>query len=84
MTAYDKSQVCTHGQTPAATAPDEILTPAEVAARLRMSRSQLYAWRAEGYGPPSFLLGRKRIGYLASAVEEWLKERSDEAKRGQA
>lgn len=50
---------------------DQLLTTAEVAERCRVSDSTVRYWRATGYGPPSFRVGR-RVVYRETAVREWL------------
>ena len=49
-----------------------LLTPAETAARLRVSRSTLRRWRFEGGGPPSRKLGPRTVRYERSALDEWV------------
>jgi excisionase family DNA binding protein len=63
------------------TAPDELLTVAEVAAITKAEPPTLYAWRHHGKGPRSFKLGG-RVVYYRSAVEAWLKAREAETGRG--
>lgn len=50
---------------------DHLLTTAEVAKRCRVSDSTVRYWRATGYGPPSFRVGR-RVVYREAGVREWL------------
>ena len=50
---------------------DRMLTTADVAERCRVSDSTVRYWRATGYGPPSFRVGR-RVLYRAEDVTTWL------------
>jgi DNA-binding transcriptional MerR regulator len=52
---------------------DALLTPAEVAERLRRPIATVRFWRATGTGPPSANV-HGRVLYRASDVEAWLAE----------
>lgn len=58
------------------TAPDVLLTQDEVAAWLRVKPSTLKTWRTRGGGPPAVTIGRC-VRYERSAVEAWLKSRTE-------
>jgi predicted DNA-binding transcriptional regulator AlpA len=49
-----------------------VLTPKEVAARLKVSDSWLAKARMRGDGPPYFLAGRS-IRYLESELVQWVR-----------
>lgn len=53
---------------------DALLTPAEVAERLRRPVATVRYWRATGIGPKSANVGG-RVLYRASDVEAWLEEK---------
>lgn len=57
---------------------DRILTVPEVSAKTSVAEGTLRYWRSIGYGPNSFKLGRKRVGYYESAVDAWLKQQVEE------
>jgi DNA-binding transcriptional MerR regulator len=52
---------------------DELLTPSEVADRVRRPHNTLKYWRAMGLGPRSANIGG-RVLYRASDVESWIAE----------
>lgn len=60
--------------TPSSAADDALLTLAETADRLRISRRHLASLMAEGSGPPVVALGRRRL-VRAAALAEWLATR---------
>lgn len=49
-----------------------LLTPAEVAERLRVTRSTLTYWRSTDQGPAFVKLGKGSVRYPADALEAWL------------
>lgn len=51
------------------------MTTREVSEYLNTPIGTLYKWRREGYGPPSFRLGRG-TRYRREDVNAWLEERS--------
>lgn len=53
---------------------DALLTPVEVAERLRRPVATVRYWRAVGIGPKSANVGG-RVLYRASDVEAWLEEK---------
>lgn len=57
----------------AETTTDPLLTAAQVAERLNVSRRVLYHWRDRGIGPASFRVGTA-LRYRLSALEAWLAE----------
>lgn len=52
--------------------PDELLTPKELAGYLQISESSLRRWRAEGRGPATTWLSRRRARYRWRDVQKWL------------
>ncbi len=57
---------------------DELLTPREVAARLKIQRKTLLGWRRNGGGPPSIKIG-KRVRYPKIVFEKWFAKRIKKA-----
>jgi predicted DNA-binding transcriptional regulator AlpA len=58
-------------------APNELLTPAEVARLLRLpSVETLYQWRRKRTGPPAVRVGR-HLRYDPAKLARWLDERTD-------
>ncbi len=53
---------------------DTLLTPAEVAARLRLTVGGLKAARLAGNAPPSIKIGYRTVRYRASDVDAWLEQ----------
>lgn len=49
----------------------DLLTPDELAAKLRVKVGTLYAWRNRRTGPPSLKVGGS-VRYRRSDVDEWL------------
>jgi len=64
---------------------DVLLTPAEVAERVRRPVATVRFWRATGTGPKSANIGG-RVLYKASDVETWIAEeiKADNALRQRA
>ena len=62
---------------------DELLTTAEVAAKLKAPAATLRFWRHKEVGPPCFVLGR-RVVYRAADVERWVAEQEAATRRGGA
>lgn len=50
---------------------DELLTPTETAARLKVAVNTLRDWRRLGKGPPFFKKGNL-VRYKTSDVESWI------------
>jgi predicted DNA-binding transcriptional regulator AlpA len=60
--------------------PDRLLTTRQLAARLQVSLSQLYAMRYAGTAPPAIRIGGTHNGHLRfreSSVEKYLAEREE-------
>lgn len=53
---------------------DALLTPTEVAERLRVEVRTLHAWRARQEGPPAIRMG-KFLRYSQSELERWVAQR---------
>ena len=54
---------------------NELLSPSELAALLRIPVSTLYNWRYNRLGPPGFRVGR-HLRYRREDVDQWLNERA--------
>ncbi|MDX1388295.1 MAG: helix-turn-helix domain-containing protein [Acidobacteriota bacterium] len=54
---------------------EDLLTPAQVAESLALSKQTLAKWRCYGMGPP-FIRVNGAIRYSPRAVETWLRERA--------
>jgi len=50
----------------------ELLTPKELAARLKVSPSTLRHWRKKGKGPPVLRVGPSTYRYSVEAVETYM------------
>jgi excisionase family DNA binding protein len=61
--------------TPAPGGTGALLTLAETAALLRVSRQALYRWRRRGDGPPVIRLPGGTVRIARSDLEEWLRAR---------
>jgi excisionase family DNA binding protein len=61
--------------TPASGGTGELLTLAETAALLRVSRQALYRWRRRGDGPPVITLPGGTVRIARGDLEEWLRAR---------
>jgi excisionase family DNA binding protein len=57
--------------------PDRLLTPDEVAGRLRISRQRLYAWRHKGIGPRALQLEGRLLRYRESDLAAWENRQAD-------
>ncbi len=55
--------------------PDMILTAAQVLKIVGVNRSTLFRWEQAGLFPRRVLLGKRRVGWLAREVLEWLEQR---------
>lgn len=62
---------------------DELLTPAELSAWLKISAATIKQWRHRGVGPHGFVLGR-RVRYRRSVVEKWLRDQEQAERAGAA
>jgi len=63
---------------------DEILLAPEVAAILRVDVTTLATWRHRGEGPAWFRIGKKKAGYMRSAVTAYVSQRQRESAEQQA
>ncbi|MGH3869152.1 MAG: helix-turn-helix transcriptional regulator [Pseudonocardiaceae bacterium] len=61
----------------------DLMTTAEVAARLRRPAETLRYWRWRGEGPPSFKIGRSVV-YDSDALEAWIEARRRQSGTGAA
>jgi hypothetical protein len=67
------------------TAGDELLRPADIAARHPgLTVELLEKHRRAGTGPAWFRRGKRAVAYLASDVDAWIEARKAEAARGGA
>lgn len=55
---------------------DELITEAQLCARLHVTRRTTLRWRNSGDGPRYVRVGGARILYRASDVEAWLERRT--------
>jgi predicted DNA-binding transcriptional regulator AlpA len=53
----------------------ELMTPAEVSARVRVAVKTLEGWRYRGEGPPWFRAGSRAVRYRRQDVDRWLEQR---------
>jgi len=53
-------------------APDDLMTPEQVAAALLLSIRTLAAWRSSGRNPLAYLKVGGRVRYRRSDVDAWL------------
>ncbi len=62
-----------------ATVSDRLLTVAELAEYLGVSRPTVYQWRYRGEGPRGFRLGRRggQVRYRESEIIAWLEQQRD-------
>lgn len=60
--------------------PAELLTPQELADRLRVPVATVYAWNYKGTGPAFMKLGR-HVRYSRAAVDRWLVEQAGTARQ---
>lgn len=54
---------------------DELLTPKQAAAYLKVATTTLEGWRSKGGGPAFTKIGRK-VGYPAHRLQAWLETRT--------
>lgn len=52
--------------------PNELLTPAEAAKKLKVSERCLTEWRYRRHGPP-FVKAMKAVRYRAGDLDAWIK-----------
>lgn len=67
---------------PRAPAEDPLVTPAELAAELKIPVSTLYVWRSRGQGPKPFKAGR-HVRYRRSSITLWYAEIGGASVKGQ-
>jgi excisionase family DNA binding protein len=60
-------------------APDDLLTPLQLAEVLGISVRTLYNWRSQRKGPPGFRVG-SHVRYRRSDVEAWLDEQAQKGR----
>lgn len=53
-----------------------------VKARTGLSRSTIYLRIAEGTFPRPIALGPRAVGWLESEIEDWLRQRVEESRKG--
>ncbi|WP_194745221.1 helix-turn-helix transcriptional regulator [Thermaurantiacus tibetensis] len=61
--------------------PDRILTIFEVVALTSLSRASIYRGMAEGWFPQQTRLSPGRVGWPASTIARWLRERAGTSTR---
>ena len=64
-----------HSSDPACFSEQELLTPREAAAYLRVSKSYLDKLRVYGGGPRFLRLGKRKILYPKTQLDNWAAER---------
>jgi predicted DNA-binding transcriptional regulator AlpA len=57
-------------------ANDTYLTENEFCYRYDVASRTLQRWRATGEGPPYVRLGARRVGYLRTDIEAWMRGRT--------
>lgn len=62
------------------TPPVRILDLPAVIERTSLSRSGIYAKKAAGEFPAPIRLGPRRVGWLESAIENWLQQRIEDGR----
>lgn len=60
----------------------KVIRRPEVEALTGLKRSSIYAKMAEGTFPKPVNLGIRAVGWIESEVEEWLKNRIAESRKG--
>jgi excisionase family DNA binding protein len=66
----------TSGASGMTTTDDELLTPQELAALLKLPLGTIRKQRAEGTGPPGFRIG-KHVRWRRGDVMEWLEKQQE-------
>lgn len=61
---------------PAGDPPEGYLWLPQAAAYLGYTKSTLYKWRQEAYGPEGEVIGRRRVAYKIAVLDDWLAGRS--------
>lgn len=54
------------------TTPKELLSTAELSAYLGVSNTTLERWRNKGTGPKYVKMGRRKVLYFWTSVQEWM------------
>lgn len=57
-------------------APDDLLTPEQVAAAIQLGQRTLAAWRSSGRNPLPYLKIGGRVRYRRGDVDAWLESQS--------
>lgn len=70
-------------QTRATPPVDEVVTPDELAAELKISRATIYSWRSRGRGGPEGFLAGGALRFRRSAINKWLAANGDSTMIGQ-
>ena len=60
---------------------DEVVTPEELAAELKISRATIYSWRSRRQGPEGFVAGGS-LRFRRSAITRWLAACGDSTMNG--
>jgi prophage regulatory protein len=60
----------------------KIIRRLEVETMTGLKRSSIYAKMAEGIFPKSINLGTRAVGWIESEVQDWLKNRIAESRKG--
>ena len=68
---------------PADAAGERVVTIDELSKRLKVSSKTIARWRKQGLVSRRFVFdGRKRVGFLASSVERFVRENEEQVRRG--
>ena len=51
----------------------------QVMDKVPVSRQQIYAWMAKGEFPKQRKIGKHRVAWLESDIDDWIEERSPKA-----
>jgi predicted DNA-binding transcriptional regulator AlpA len=60
----------------------EYMTTGELAAMTGIPAGTLRYYRSTEQGPPSFVLGRRRVVYRRAEVEQWIVQQEQASRRG--
>lgn len=69
-----KSSAATQAAT--ALGDDALYLPRDAAPKVGASEAALQKWRTEGTGPVFVKLGKRKVGYRASDLRNWLESRA--------
>lgn len=64
--------------------PDSLLATKQLSGATGIPEGTLRYWRSRNEGPPSFVLGRKRVVYRWSEFLEWMGQQEQQSRRGGA